>query len=138
MVRSTRVKRPARRLQDCKSFVGSVVRASVTARVKRSYIAFSSAVAWDMTDENGEHVNNASMNHAVDSFAVIEMQDFTTKAELAREHGLDQRDPRLQQLEPAGQVKLRGGQQVKLYNKEEAKRVIAEALREAAIRYSKS
>ena len=30
------------------------------------------------------------------------MQDFTTRAELAREHGLDQRDPRLQQLEAAG------------------------------------
>ena len=69
-----------------------------------------------MTDEKGERVNNASMNHAVDSFAVIEMQEFTTKAELAREHGLDQRDPRLHKLEAAGQVKLRGGQPVKLYN----------------------
>lgn len=66
------------------------------------------------------------------------MQEFTTKAELAREHGLDQRDPRLQQLEAAGQVKLRGGQPVKLYNREEAKRVLAAALREAAARYSKS
>jgi hypothetical protein len=65
------------------------------------------------------------------------MQDFTTKAELAREHGLDQRDPRLQQLEPAGQVKLRGGQPVKLYNREEARRVIAGALREAAEKYAR-
>ena len=56
------------------------------------------------------------------------MQDFTTKAKLAREHGLDQRDPRLQRLEPVGQVKLRGGQPVKLYNREEAKRVIAAVL----------
>jgi hypothetical protein len=56
------------------------------------------------------------------------MQDFTTKAEPAREHGLDQRDPRLQRLEPVGQVELRGGQPVKLYNREEAKRVNAAAL----------
>jgi hypothetical protein len=66
------------------------------------------------------------------------MQDFTTKAELAREHGLDQRDPRLQKLEAAGQVKLRGGQTVKLYDREEAKRIIAEALREAAEKYARS
>jgi hypothetical protein len=64
------------------------------------------------------------------------MQEFTTKAELAREHGLDQRDPRLQQLEPAGQVKLRGGQPVKLYNREDAKRILVDALTEASERYS--
>ena len=65
------------------------------------------------------------------------MQDFTTKAELAREHGLDQRDPRLQTLEAAGQVKLRGSQPVKLYNRDEAKRILAEALREAAEKYAR-
>jgi hypothetical protein len=64
------------------------------------------------------------------------MQDFTTKAELAREHGLDQRDPRLQKLEAAGQVKLRGGQPVKLYNREEAKKILAKALEDAAEKYS--
>ena len=60
------------------------------------------------------------MIHAVDSKRGGEMHDFTTKAELAREHGLDQRDPRLQQLEPAGQVKLRGNQTIKLYDNAEA------------------
>jgi hypothetical protein len=57
------------------------------------------------------------------------MQDFTTRAELAREHGLDQRDPRLKQLQPAGQVKLRGNQTIKLYDRSEAKRILSEALR---------
>jgi hypothetical protein len=66
------------------------------------------------------------------------MQDFPTKAELAREHGLHQRDPRLQQLEPAGQVKLRGGQPVKLYNREDAKRILIDALREAVEKYARS
>jgi hypothetical protein len=61
------------------------------------------------------------MIHAVDLVTMVRMQDFTTRAELAREHCLDQRDPRLQRLEPAGQVTLRGGQPVKLYNLEEAK-----------------
>ena len=65
------------------------------------------------------------------------MQEFTTRAELAREHGLDQRDPRLGNLEPAGQVKLRGGQPVKLYNRDEAKRMLVEALREANEKYAK-
>ena len=76
------------------------------------------------------------MIHAVDSRHSCEMQDFTTRAELAREHGLDQRDPRLQQLEAAGQVKLRGGQSVKLYNREEAKKILAKALKDAAEKYS--
>jgi hypothetical protein len=66
---------------------------------------------------------------AVDWPDVVNIQDFTTKAELAREHGLDQRDPRLQRPEPAGQVKLRGGQPVKLYDRNEAKRILAEAIR---------
>lgn len=64
------------------------------------------------------------------------MQDFTTRAELAREHGLDQRDPRLQHLEPLGQVKLRGNQKIFIYNKDEAKRVIAAALLEGSRRNS--
>lgn len=79
---------------------------------------------------------SAAMIHAVDSPGSFNMQDFTTKAELAREHGLDQRDPRLQRLEPAGQVKLRGNQTIKLYNREEAKRVIAAALLEGSRRNS--
>jgi hypothetical protein len=77
------------------------------------------------------------MIHAVDLVAMVRMQEFTTRAELAREHGLDQRDPRLQQLEPAGQVKLRGGQPVKLYNREEVKQALAKSLQEAAEKFSK-
>jgi hypothetical protein len=69
------------------------------------------------------------MIHAVDSAVRDTMQELTTRSELAREHGLDQRDPRLKQLEPIGQVKLRGGQPVKIYSKAEAKRIIAEALK---------
>lgn len=64
------------------------------------------------------------------------MQDFTTRAALAREHGLDQRDPRLDNLQPAGQVQLRGSNPVKLYNREEAKRILVEALNEANAKYS--
>ena len=79
---------------------------------------------------------SAAMIHTVDSADRVKMQDFTTRAELAREHGLDQRDPRLKQLEAYGQVRLRGGQTVKLYDREEAKRVIAAALLEGSRRNS--
>lgn len=65
------------------------------------------------------------------------MQEFTTKAELARESGIDQRDPRLKNLEPDGQVKLRGGKPIFIYDKAEAKRVIMAELKAAAERYSK-
>lgn len=80
---------------------------------------------------------SATMIHTVDSPDKVKMQDFTTRAELAREHGLDQRDPRLKQLEAAGHVKLRGGQTVKLYDREEAKRILTQALIEATSKYSK-
>jgi hypothetical protein len=64
------------------------------------------------------------------------MSEFTTKAELTRENGLDQRNPLLQRLEAAGQVRLRGSQSVKLYDKATAKAQLAAALREAAEKYS--
>ena len=68
---------------------------------------------------------------------MVRMQDLSTKAGIARETDLDPRNPLLDALEPVGQIKLRGAQPVKVYDRQEAIATIAKALREAAAKYSK-
>lgn len=72
----------------------------------------------------------------VDLPSRVNMQELTTRAQLARESGLDSRDQILDSLEPAAQVKLRGVKPVKLYSREEAIKVISAALLEGSKRNS--
>ena len=59
-----------------------------------------------------------------------------TKSDLSRDLNVDPRRKAFDNLEPVAQAKLEGGKLVKLYNREEAKKILAEALREAAEKYS--
>jgi hypothetical protein len=64
----------------------------------------------------------------------MELPTFTTKAELARQNNLDTRNPILAALEDhtVGQVKLRGSDPVKVYDRERAQAALAQALAIAA------
>ena len=62
----------------------------------------------------------------------------TTKAELAREAGIDARNPVLEALEPVAQIKLRGSKPVKVYDKAEAAKELAKLLLESAQRNSEN
>ena len=61
-----------------------------------------------------------------------------TKSDLNRELNVDPRRKAFDDLEPVAQAKLAGGKLVKLYNREEAKRILAEALLKAAEKYGRS
>jgi hypothetical protein len=66
------------------------------------------------------------------------MQDLTTKAGLAREADIDPRNPVLNDLQPVGELKLRGNNAIKVYNRQEAIETLAKLLAEAAAKYSKN
>jgi hypothetical protein len=60
-----------------------------------------------------------------------------TKADLSREFNVDPRRKAFNELEPVAQARIAGNKLVPLYNREEAKRVLSEALLEATAKYSK-
>jgi hypothetical protein len=59
-----------------------------------------------------------------------------TKSDLSREFNVDSRRKAFDSLEPVAQAKLAGGKLVKLYSRDEARRVIAAALLEGSKRNS--
>jgi hypothetical protein len=59
------------------------------------------------------------------------MQDLTTKAGLAREADIDPRNPALNDLQPVGELKLRGNNAVKVYDRKEAVETLAKLLADA-------
>jgi hypothetical protein len=66
-----------------------------------------------------------------------EKQTLTTKAELARQAGIDQRNPVLDELEPVAEIKLRGPKPVKVYDKAQAINELAALLLASAAKHSK-
>jgi hypothetical protein len=65
-----------------------------------------------------------------------EKPTLTTKAELARQAGIDARNPVLDELEPVAEIKLRGPKPVKVYDKAQAIKELAALLMEAASKHS--
>jgi hypothetical protein len=65
-----------------------------------------------------------------------EKPTLTTKAELARQAGIDARNPVLEALDHVAELKLRGPKPVKVYDKAEAVKELAKLLMEAAKRNS--
>ena len=65
-----------------------------------------------------------------------EKPTLTTKAELARQAGIDARNPVLDELEPVAEIKLRGPKPVKVYDKAQAIKELAALLMAAASKHS--